>query len=121
MMARTRVAGEAKEAVMADGKKKEDFGTRAFNAMTMMAASFVARKAITVVWTKVTGKKPPTNPEDPGVAFVEALSWSVLTGITVAAFRLLAIRAVARKALSGADRESANAADGQAAHSRQTS
>ncbi len=97
---------------MADSRKKEDFGTRAFNTMTMMAASFVARKAITVVWTKVTGKKPPTNPEDPGVAFVEALSWSVLTGITVATLRLLAIRAVARRAPSGADREAANAADG---------
>jgi hypothetical protein len=121
MMARTRVAGEAKEAVMADNDKKEDIGTRVFNAMTMMAASFVARKAITLAWTKVTGKKPPVNPEDPGVAFVEALTWSVLTGVTVAAFRLLAIRAVARRALGGADRESANAADGQAAHSRQTS
>ena len=112
MMAPTRVAGEAKEAVMADSKKKEDLGTRVFNTMTMMAASFVARKAITIVWTKVTGKKPPVNPEDPGVAFIEALSWSVLTGVTVAAFRLLAIRAVARRALSGADREAANAADG---------
>jgi hypothetical protein len=106
---------------MADSKKKEDVGTRVFNAMTVMAASFVARKAITLVWTKVTGKKPPVNPEDPAVAFVEALTWSVLTGVTVAAFRLLAIRAVARKALGGADRESVNAADGQAAHSRQTS
>ena len=47
---------------MADSKKKEDFGTRAFNTLTMMAASFVARKAITVVWTKVTGKKPPDEP-----------------------------------------------------------
>jgi hypothetical protein len=113
MMARTRVAGEAKEAVMADSDKKEDIGTRVFNAMTMMAASFVARKAITLAWTKVTGKKPPENPEDPGVAFVEALTWSVLTGVTVAAFRLLAIRAVARRsALGGADREAANAADG---------
>jgi hypothetical protein len=112
MMARMRVEGEAKEAVMADGKKKEDISTRAFNTLTLMAASFVARKAITVVWTKVTGKKPPENPEDPGVALAEALTWSVLTGITVAAVRLLAIRAVARRALSGADREAANAADG---------
>jgi Protein of unknown function (DUF4235) len=112
MMARTRVEGAAKEAAMADSKKKEDLGTRAVNTMAIMAASFVGRKAITVVWTKVTGKKPPANPEDPGVAFVEALSWSVLVGVTVAAFRLLAIRAVARKALSGADREAANAADG---------
>jgi len=97
---------------MADSKKKEDVGTRVFNAMTMMAASFVARKAITVVWTKVTGKKPPVNPEDPGVAFVEALTWSVLTGVTVATLRLLATRAVARRALTSADREAADAADG---------
>ena len=97
---------------MADSDKKEDIGTRVFNAMTMMAASFVARKAITLAWTKVTGKKPPVNPEDPGVAFVEALTWSVLTGVTVATLRLLATRAVARRALTSADREAADAADG---------
>jgi hypothetical protein len=112
MMARTRVEGDAKEAVMADNQKKEDISTRAFNTLTMLAAPFIARKAITVVWTKVTGKKPPTNPEDPGVAFVEALTWSVLTGVTVATLRLLATRAVARRALTSSDREAADAADG---------
>jgi Protein of unknown function (DUF4235) len=99
-------------AVTAD-KKKEDIGTKVFNGLTTMAAAFVARKVITVVWTRVTGKEPPTNPEDPGVALIEALAWSVLTGVTVAAFRLLAIRAVARRTpLGGTDRESANAARG---------
>jgi len=98
---------------MADNDRKADPGTKVFNALTTMAAGFVARKLITYAWTKVTGKQPPTNPEDPQVAFVEALSWSVVTGVTVAAFRLLAIRAVARRtALRGADREAANAADG---------
>ena len=97
--------------VMAD-KKKEDIGTRVFNGLTTMVAGFIARKVITFAWTKVTGKEPPSNPEDPRVALVEAFSWSVLTGVTVAAFRLLAIRAVARRTLSGADREPANAADG---------
>jgi Protein of unknown function (DUF4235) len=92
--------------------QKLDLGTRVFNTLTTMAAGFVARKLITFAWTRVTGKEPPTNPEDPGVALVEALSWSVLTGVTVAAFRLLAIRAVGRRALSGADREAANAANG---------
>src|ERR1700755_605552 len=106
---------------MADKQKKEDLSTRDLHTLTLLAAPFHPRKAITFVWTKVPGKEPPVNPEDPGVAFVEALTWSVLTGVTVAAFRLLAIRAVARKALSCADRESANAADGQAAHSPQTS
>jgi Protein of unknown function (DUF4235) len=97
---------------MADIHKKEDFSTRAFNMVTTMAATFIARKTVTFAWTKVTGKKPPTNPEDPGVAMVEALSWSVVTGVAVAAIRLLAIRAVARRTLSAADRESAKAADG---------
>src|SRR5579864_1075183 len=99
---------------MADkADRKAELGGKVFNALTTMAAGFVARKMITFAWTRVTGKEPPTNPEDPGVAFVEALSWSVLTGVTVAAFRLLAIRAVARRtALGGADREAANAADG---------
>jgi len=100
----------ADKAVKAD--QKLDLGTRVFNSLTTMAAGFVARKMITFAWTKVTGKEPPTNPEDPGVALVEALTWSVLTGVTVAAFRLLAIRAVGRRALSGADREAANAANG---------
>ena len=100
----------ADKAVKAD--QKLDLGTRVFNTLTTMAAGFVARKMITFAWTKVTGKEPPTNPEDPGVALVEALTWSVLTGVTVAAFRLLAIRAVGRRALSGADREAANVANG---------
>ena len=104
---------------MAD--RKVDLGTKVVSAAAAMAAAFVVRKVLTFAWTKATGKEPPTHPEDPQVALTEALTWSVLTGVTVAAFRLLAIRAVARKALSGADRESANAADGQAAHSRQTS
>ncbi len=97
----------------ADGPdRKVDLGTRVINSLTTMAAGFIARKAVTFAWTKVTGKEPPANPEDPGVALVEALSWSVLTGVTVAALRLLAIRAVGRRTLSGADREAASVADG---------
>ena len=65
-----------------------------------MAAPFIARKVITFVWTKATGKEPPTNPEDPRVALAEALGWSVLTGVTVATARLLATRAVARRTYS---------------------
>ena len=95
---------------MADSDKKEDIGTRVFNAMTMMAASFVARKAITLVWTKAVGKEPPTHPEDPQVALSEALGWSVLTGVSVEAARLLATRAAARRTHSGPEREPANAA-----------
>jgi hypothetical protein len=95
---------------MAD--RKVDLGTKVVSAVAAMTAAFVARKVITFVWTKATGKEPPTNPEDPQVALTEALTWSVLTGVSVGAARLLATRAAARKTYSGPDREPANAADG---------
>ncbi len=95
---------------MAD--KKVDLGTKIVSAVAAMAAAFVARKVIAFAWTRATGKEPPTHPEDLQVALSEALSWSVLTGISVEAARLLATRAAARRTYSGPDREPANAADG---------
>ncbi len=97
------------------GKKadrKVDIGTKVVSAVAAMAAAFVARKVITFAWTKATGKEPPTHPEDPQVALAEALSWSMLTGVTVEAARLLATRAAARRTYSGPDREPASAAKG---------
>ncbi len=89
-----------------------DLGTRVVSTVAAMAAAFVARKVITVAWTKATGKEPPTHPEDPQVALSEALSWSMLTGVTVEAARLLATRAAARRSHAGPDCEPASAADG---------
>ncbi len=94
---------------MADSDK-EDTSTRIMYGATTMSAAFVARKLLIFAWTKATGKKPPTNPEDPQVALTEALGWSVLVGITVAVVRVLAIRAVSRKTASSTDREPANIA-----------
>jgi hypothetical protein len=98
---------------MADKKadRKVDLGTKVISAVAAMAAAFVARKVVTFAWTKVTGKEPPTHPEDPQVALAEALGWSVLTGITTEAARLLATRAAARRTYSGPDGELVNAAD----------
>ena len=94
---------------MAD--QKADFSTKITSAVAAMAAAFVARKLITVVWTKATGKEPPTHPEDPQVALTEALGWALLTGVGVEAARLLATRAAARRTYSGPDSEPVNAAD----------
>jgi hypothetical protein len=96
---------------MAD-KDKEDRGTRIVYAGTAFSAAFLARKVLIFAWTKATGHKPPTNPEDPQETLVEALGWSVLVGITVAVVRVLAIRAVASRTLNSADREPADAAGG---------
>jgi Protein of unknown function (DUF4235) len=95
---------------MAD--RKADIGTKVVSAVAAMAAAFVARKVITLAWTKATGKEPPTHPEDPQVRLGEALSWSMLTGVTVEAARLLATRAAARRTYSGPDCEPTSAADG---------
>jgi hypothetical protein len=95
---------------MAD--RKVDLGTKVVSAAAAMAAAFVVRKVLTFAWTKATGKEPPTHPEDPQVALTEALTWSVLTGVSIGAARLLATRAAARRTYSGPDRELANAADG---------
>ena len=96
---------------MAD-KDKEDRTTRIMYMVTATSTAFLARKALIAAWTKATGKRPPTNPEDPEETLVEALGWSVLVGITVAVVRVLAIRAVSRKAISSTDREPASTADG---------
>ena len=95
---------------MADNKV--DLGTKITSAVAAMAAAFVARKVIALVWTKATGREPPTHPEDPQVGLREALGWSMLVGVTVESARLLATRAAARRTHSSADREPANAADG---------
>ena len=96
---------------MADSDNdKEDIGTRILYGVTTFSAAFVARKLLIAAWTKATGRKPPTNPEDPRVALTEALGWSVLVGITVATVRVLAARAVSRRTLGSAGEEPASAA-----------
>ena len=97
---------------MADNEFKEDRSTRIMYMLTAASTAFVARKALIFTWTKATGKRPPTNPEDPQETLAEALGWSVLVGVTVAVVRVLAIRAVSRKAIGSTDCEPANTADG---------
>ena len=74
-------------------------------------ATFAARRAIVIVWTKITGKEPPAHPEDPRVSLGEALSWGTLAAVTMQTARILAIRA-AESRLRSPDRESADAVDG---------
>jgi Protein of unknown function (DUF4235) len=93
-------------------ERKVDLGTKIISGVVAMAAAFIARKVISMVWTKATGKEPPTHPEDPAVALTEALGWSMLTGVTVEAARLLATRAAVRRTLGSQQSEPASAADG---------
>jgi hypothetical protein len=90
--------------------KRADAGSRAVNALAGMAAAFVARKLLTLAWTKATGKEPPEHPDDPQVALGEALIWGIVLGAGVHTARMLATRAAGRHALAAAE-ESAGPAE----------
>lgn len=80
---------------MAD--KRGDGATKALGALAAFAAAFAARKLITFGWTKITGKEPPRDLQDPQVGIGEALSWAVVMGVTIETARLLAGRAATRR------------------------
>ena len=70
---------------------KQSSSARAINALAGAAAAFGARKLITFGC-----KEPPEHPEDPQVAFRDALIWGIVMGATVSTARMLAMRATTR-------------------------
>ena len=76
--------------------------SRAVAMVAALAAAFITRKVVTTAWTKTTGKEPPENPEDPEVGWVEAVGWAVMMGAAVSIARLLATRAVHKRAYASA-------------------
>ncbi|NKZ04403.1 DUF4235 domain-containing protein [Actinomadura latina] len=80
---------------------KGDIGWRVMAGAAAFAGGFVAKKAITMIWKKSTGKEPPTNPESPDVDLAEAVGWAVVMGVGMELARLLATRAVAHQYAKG--------------------
>ena len=89
-------------------KKKKDGGSGGRMATTMGLAGgvFLLRKLLATGWTKITGKEPPTDLSDPKVTLVEALAWSIATGIVVETLRFYVIRSTAKKSLTESEAES---------------
>jgi hypothetical protein len=85
---------------MAD--KPGSSGSRAVATLAALGAAFITRKVVTTTWTKLTGKEPPENPEDPEVGWVEAIGWAAMMGVAVSIARLLATRVVHRQAYTPA-------------------
>jgi hypothetical protein len=61
------------------------------------------RKAIEAGWRKAKDDDPPKNPAAPGTGWSEALMWAAVSGVAVAAARLIAARGAAAtwKSLTG--------------------
>ena len=48
-------------------------------------------------WKQVTGREPPTDPEDLHRGIGESVAWAVILGVSTEIVRLLAIRLAARQ------------------------
>jgi len=70
--------------------------SRAVGAFAAFAGAYGARKVVAYGWRRITGKEPPTDPQDPKVGIGEALTWAVLLGVAMEAARLLAGRAATK-------------------------
>jgi Protein of unknown function (DUF4235) len=70
-------------------------GYKMFASLGATLGATLTRRALTASWTRATGKEPPTNPENPDVRWVEAISWAVISAAAVAAARVVAQRRVA--------------------------
>lgn len=75
----------------------KDMRTRAVSGIAAFAAGYCARKAIAFGWTRLTGKPPPEEPEDPDVALVEAIGFAIVAGVGMEIARLLATRAAIKR------------------------
>lgn len=68
---------------------------KALNGTTVVLATMAAEKGLQVIWTAVTGKKPPAVPENPDTSWGKPLVWAMVSGAVVGATRLAATRAAA--------------------------
>lgn len=79
-----------------DGEHEGGIAWKVYSGLAAVVAGFVAKKLVTLVWTKATGKEPPKNPEHPDVTWPEAVGWAVFSGVVAALARLLATRKAAQ-------------------------
>lgn len=78
---------------MAGGGGK--LGWRVYGGLAGALAGVAARKVVMLGWRLVTGDKPPTNPEHPGVSWGRAVGWASVSGLAVGLARLAATRQAA--------------------------
>ena len=77
------------------GSKSSSKVWSAMSLISALGAATVARQLLDKGWQLSTGRKPPANPADPDVHVWEAITWSVVTGASVAVVRMLAQRRAA--------------------------
>ncbi len=66
-------------------------------ALTTVASTMAAKKAVDFVWVTAAGKRPPESPEDQETSWKEAAAFAATTGVVAGVTRLGLNRAAARK------------------------
>lgn len=79
------------------GKDKDKGSAGVPTTVAIAGGVFVLRKLLAFAWTKITGKVPPTDLTDPKISLVEALAWSIATGIVIETARYYIVHATMRK------------------------
>ena len=62
-----------------------------------LGAVYGARWLLAFGWKQITGREPPTDPEDLHRGIGESVAWAVILGVSTEIVRLLAIRLAARQ------------------------
>jgi hypothetical protein len=88
-------------------KKSDGSNSRMVTTMAVAGGLFLLRKVLSLVWTKATGRTPPTDLTDPKVTLPEALAWAVATGVIVEAARFAIVRSTMRRPASADEGDSA--------------
>ena len=78
-------------------KKGEGSNARLVTTVATIGGVFLLRKLLATVWTKITGRNPPTDLTDPKVTLPEALVWGVATALVLETVRFGIVRATMRK------------------------
>jgi hypothetical protein len=84
-------------------KQKPPLTWKLLGAGTAVPTGIAVRKLSDAAWFAVRGTAPPKNPAAPGVGWGDALAWAAVSGVAVAAGRLVAARgaAAAYRSLTG--------------------
>jgi len=60
-----------------------------------LAAGMATKSLLRLVWKRLRGGDPPSNPAAPGTSWAEALAWAASSGVALAVSRLIAQRSAA--------------------------
>lgn len=76
---------------------KDGSGGKALDILVDLGTFYGIRWLLAFGWKRVTGRTPPTDPEDLHRGIGESLAWAMLVAVATEMTRLLVFRAAARR------------------------